>query len=87
VTFQTGSDTIATRASRGEQIDDVLDSSIGAVICGFQPAGWLVTGGRTVMEAAMGEWAAEPFVEEEKEQCNLHAFRGETVGVAGAITL
>ena len=37
------------------------------MIVGFQFAGWLVAGGRAVMEAALGEWAAEPFVEEEEQ--------------------
>ena len=39
------------------------------------------------MEAAVGERAAETFVEEQKEQGNLNPFWGETVGVAGAVTL
>ena len=40
-----------------------------------------------VMEAAMGERAAEPFVEEEEEQGHLDTFRGEAVGVSGSIPL
>jgi hypothetical protein len=40
-----------------------------------------------VVEAAMGEWAAEPFVEEEEEQGHLNAFRGEPVCVSGSIAL
>ena len=39
------------------------------------------------MEAAVGERAAEPFVEEQEEQCNLNPLGRETVGVAGAVTL
>ena len=39
------------------------------------------------MEAAVGERAAEPFVEEQKEQRDLNPFGGEPVGVAGAVTL
>ena len=39
------------------------------------------------METAVGEGAAEPFVEEEEEQRYLDAFGGEAVGVAGAVTL
>ena len=35
----------------------------------------------------MGERAAQPFVEEEKEQRNLNPFGGETIGVAGAVAL
>ena len=64
-----------------------MDGSISSVIGGFQFAGWLVAGGRAVMEAAMGEWAAEPFVEEEEEQGDLNAFRGEPVRVSGSVTL
>jgi hypothetical protein len=33
------------------------------------------------VEAAIGERAAQPFVEEEKEQRNLNPFGGETIGV------
>ena len=40
-----------------------------------------------MVEAAVGEWAAEAFVEKEKEQGNLNALRSETVGVAGRVTL
>jgi hypothetical protein len=39
------------------------------------------------VEAAVGERAAEPFVEEQKEQRNMEAFGGETVGVAGTVAL
>ena len=78
---------LSLRSSRGKQIDDLLDGFVGAVICGFQFTLRLVTGDRTVVEAAVGERTAEPFVEEQKEQCNLDPFRGETVGVAGSVTL
>ena len=40
-----------------------------------------------MVEAAIGERAAQPFVEEEKEQRNLNPFGGETIGVAGAVAL
>ena len=40
-----------------------------------------------MVEAAVGERTAEPFVEEEKEQRDLDAFWGEAVGVAGSISL
>ena len=39
------------------------------------------------MEAAVGERTAEPFVEEQKQQRDLDAFRREAVGVAGSIAL
>jgi len=40
-----------------------------------------------VMEATIGQGAAELLVEEQKEECDLHAFGGEPVGVAGSIAL
>jgi hypothetical protein len=64
-----------------------LDGFVGAVICGLQFTAWLVTGDRAVVEAAVGERTAEPFVEEEKEQRDLDAFWREAVGVSGPIPL
>src|ERR1700732_776485 len=78
---------IGKRTSGGEQIDDVLDGCVGAVIGGFELAGRAMMVGGAVVEAAVGERAAEPLVEEEEEQGHLDAFRGETVGVSGSITL
>ena len=78
---------MSLRRSGGKQIDDLLDGFVGAVVCGFQFARRLVTGDRPVVEAAVGEWTAEPFVKEEKQQRNLDAFWGEAVGVAGSIPL
>ena len=40
-----------------------------------------------MVEAAVGERAAEAFVEEQKKQGDLNPLGGETVGVAGAVTL
>ena len=65
----------------------MLDSCVGAMIRGLQLAGLAMMVDGAVMEAAMGERAAEPFVEEEEEQGHLDAFRGEAVGVSGSITL
>ena len=81
------SSTIATLRSGGQQIDDLLNGFVGAVVGGFELAGWLVMGIGAVVKAAVGERAAEPFVEEQKEQGDLNPFGGETVGVAGAVTL
>src|SRR3954462_14062601 len=78
---------LSLRRSGGKQVDDLLNGFVGAVISGFQFTGWLVTGDGAVVEAAVGERTAEPFVEEEKEQRDLDAFRGEAVGVAGPIPL
>jgi hypothetical protein len=38
--------------------------------------------GRAMVEAAMGQRAAEPLVEEEEEEGHLNAFRGETISVS-----
>ena len=60
--------------SGGKQIDDLLNGFVGAVVGGFELAGRLVMGVGTAVEAAVGERAAEPFVEEQKEQRNLDPF-------------
>jgi hypothetical protein len=64
-----------------------LNSFIGAVVGGFELAGRLVMRVGAVVEAAVGERAAEPFVKEQKEQRNLNPLGSETVGVAGAVAL
>ena len=64
-----------------------MNGFVGAVVGGFELAGRLVMGVGAVVEAAVGERTAEPFVEEKKEQRDLDAFWGEAVGVAGAVTL
>jgi hypothetical protein len=64
-----------------------LNGVVGAVVGGFELAGRLVLGVGAVVEAAVGERAAEAFVEEQKEQGNLNSFGGETVGVAGTVAL
>ena len=54
-------------ASRcGEQIDDILDGLVGAVIGGFESAVWAMLRVWSVVEAAVGEGSAQPFVEEQK---------------------
>src|SRR5271167_1308465 len=78
---------LSLRSSSGKHVDDLLNGFVGSVICGFQFTVWLVTGDGAVVEAAVGERTAEPFVEEEKEQRNLDAFWGEAVGVSGSIPL
>jgi hypothetical protein len=52
--------------SGGKQIDDVLNGFVGAVVGGFEFAVGLVTGVGGMVEAAVSEWAAESFVEEQK---------------------
>ena len=81
------SSTIAAQRSGGKEIDDLLNGFVGAVVGGFELAGRLVMGVGAMVEAAVGERAAEPFVKEQEEQGDLDAFGGEAVGVAGAVTL
>src|ERR1700720_761107 len=50
----------------GEQIDDILDGLVGAVVGGFKSAVWAILRVRTAVEAAVGKWSAQPFVEEQK---------------------
>src|SRR6478672_10612251 len=71
----------------GEQIDDVLDGLVGAVVGGFESAVWAMLRVRTVVEAAVGERSAQPFMEQQEEQRDLDAFCGEAVGVARAVAL
>jgi hypothetical protein len=52
-----------------------LDGFVGAVAGGFEFAGRLVSGVGAVMEAAVGERAAESLVEEQEEQRHLDPFR------------
>src|SRR5208337_201627 len=75
------------RSSCSQEIDDALDGGIGAVIGGFEPAVWTVLRVRPVMEAAVGEGAAQALVEEEEEQGDLDALGREPVGVARAVAL
>ena len=65
-----------------EEIDDFLDSGVGTVIGVFQFACRLMVSQRAMVEAAVGQGAAEPLVEEEEEEGDLDAFGGETIGVA-----
>src|SRR5580700_2087809 len=81
------SSTIAAQRSGGKEIDDLLNGSVGAMVGGFELADRLVMGVRAVVKAAVGERAAEPFVKEQEEQGDVNPFWGETVGVAGSVTL
>src|SRR5438445_1903283 len=57
------------------------------MVGGFVLAGRLVLGVRAVVKAAVGERAGAPFVKEQEEQGDVNPFWGETVGVAGSVTL
>ena len=50
----------------GEQIDDILDGLVGAVVGDFELAVWAILRIRTAVEAAVGKWSAQPLVEEQK---------------------
>src|ERR1700760_2249477 len=52
----------------GVQIDDVLDGFVGAVVGGFKSAVWGFLKVRTAVEAAVGKWSTQPFVEEQKKK-------------------
>ena len=57
------------------------------MIGGFETALGPVLRIGAMVEAAVGERSAQPFVEQQKEQCDLDAFCGEAVGVARAVAL
>jgi hypothetical protein len=61
------SSTVAVRRSGGEEIDDLLNGFVGAVVGGFEFAVRLMIDVGAMVKAAVGEWSAEAFVEEEKE--------------------
>src|SRR5208337_123675 len=74
-----------TALSGDEEFDDVFDGFVGAVIGGFEAAGGTVFGIGAMMEAAVGERSAQPFMEEQEEQRDLDALCGEGLcHVAGA---
>ena len=78
---------ILARSGGCQQLDNLLDGFVGAVVCGFELALWAVFWVWLVVEAAVGEWSAQTFVEKWKQQRDLDTFWGETVGVAGSVTL
>jgi hypothetical protein len=61
--------------------------ALSANVGGLEAAVGSVLGLGLMMEAAVGEGSAQPFMKEEKEQGDLNSFRGEAVGVAGSVTL
>jgi hypothetical protein len=68
-------------------VDDVLDGVVGFVIGGFEFAVGLLGRIGLVMEAAVGEGAAEALVEEQEEERDVNAFGGQPVGIASAVAL
>jgi hypothetical protein len=53
-------------SSCSKQIDDVLDGSVGLVICRFEFAVRPMRGIGLMVEAAVGQRTAEAFVEEQE---------------------
>ena len=51
-----------------------MNGYVGAVVGGFELTGRLVLGVGAVVEAAIGERAAQGFVEEQEEERDLNAF-------------
>ena len=63
---QDDSDDEVAPSRGGEQIDDILDGLVGAVVGDFESAVWAILRIRTTVEAAVGKWSAQPLVEEQK---------------------
>ena len=74
-------------SGRRQEIDDLVDGFVGAVVGEFEAAVWPVLRIRPVVKAAIGERSTQVLVEEQQEQCDLSAFLGKAVGVAGAVAL
>ena len=51
-----------------------MNGFVGAVVGGFELADRVMVGVGSVMEAAVGQRTAEPFVEEQKEQRHVDPF-------------
>jgi hypothetical protein len=66
-------------SSGGEQIDHFLNCCIGTMVGGLEATAWSMSSIGLVMEAAVGEGPAQPFVKEEEQESNLHAFCREAV--------
>jgi hypothetical protein len=49
-----------------EHIDNLLNGFVSAVVGGFELTVWRVVGIRAVVEAAVGDRSAEPFMKEQK---------------------
>ena len=55
-------------------LNGVLGAVVGAVVCGFEFAGWLVMDIGAVVKAAVGEGAAEAFVKDRKRSATCTPF-------------
>ena len=52
------------RSGGCQQFDNLIDGFVGAVVGGFELTVWAMFYVGLVVEAAVGEWAAQTFVEE-----------------------
>src|ERR1700738_4413417 len=52
----------------GEQIGDILDGLVSAMIGGFESAVWAMLRAWSVEEAAVGNWSAQPSAGERNER-------------------
>jgi hypothetical protein len=77
----------AERSGCRQEIDDLFDGFVGAVVGEFEAAVWAMLRVRPVVKAAIGERSTQALVEEQQQQCDLNAFLGEAVGVARAVAL
>ena len=55
------------------------------MVCGLQFAVGSVCGVRLVVESAVSQGTAKPFVEEEEQERDLNSFDSEPVGIATAV--
>jgi hypothetical protein len=57
----------AERSGCRQEIDDLFDGVVGAVVGGFEATVWPMLGVRPVVKAAVGERSAQALVERQQE--------------------
>jgi hypothetical protein len=72
---------VTVGSSGGQEIDDVFDCLVGPMTSGLEAAIGSVLRIGSMVEAAVGEGAAQPLMEEQKQQRHLSALQAEAVGV------
>ena len=70
--------------SRSEQVEDLLNGTVGLVIGSFNLAGRLECFLGPMMEQGVCKRSAEAFVKQDEHEGSLDAFVGETVAVAAS---
>ena len=68
-----------------EQLDDVLAGAVGFVEGSFEFAVWPGCWSGLMVKEAVGERAAELFMEEDEEQRDLGSFLSRAIGVAFSV--